>query len=200
MATTVYLIRHAKQETLPGEKIWQPGAPLAPGSEERIQQLGEILEQRDVSFTQFCCSPFTRAVQTCSELIREMGQRTAPIVEPRLAPTSIEMWEQQFKALKQSKPELFPSGKHFKVEPAQWLENCPDLCDREASRVLEGIEAIVRRVPDGSNVAVICHIPLINLVEWKLTGRSPRPALNHCEAIIFTFDDGRFVDSELLTF
>lgn len=195
MARNVYVMRHAEQQLTDGAGLWQPNAKLAPGAEKRIQVAAEYFRKRGIVFDQFWHSRLKRAEQTCLFLAQKAADTecriTKALSHSNLGPGRIETWETLYCSWRRFQP----NSENPRLRPADWLELFPDLCTREAVRMLGAISEIAQGLEDGEDALAVSHIPLINLAEWRATGirdsfyHPVRPALDYCQTICFTFDE-----------
>jgi len=191
MAKRLFLFRHAQQVVQPGAGIWQPQAPLMEGAESRIDLAAKYMVQHGVVFETCWHSSLTRSAQTALVLqIRVSGNANVRLHE-WLGPERIPEWEKLYEdwRLVQADPANPPD-----LQPADFVELFPELCKNEGQRLLFAINMIESQTKEGLSVAAVSHMPLINLAEWRATGVPPRPALDYCQALEFTFEAGQITN------
>ncbi|MBI2097426.1 MAG: histidine phosphatase family protein [Candidatus Vogelbacteria bacterium] len=197
MAKNVWLIRHAKQESLGSVRQvggWQPEAELAPESTDRIKAASEYFIERGIHFSFMAHSGLIRSRQTAQRLRDLIGGGVVPIhLFEGLGPGEIGEWEERFSKFieRQPDPENPPLLRADEIESL-----FPDLCAREGERVLGATKEIALRLEEGGSAGAVSHFPLIQLAESLVTGNPVRPNLGYCQAICFTFESEEVVGCE----
>ncbi|MEK7463616.1 MAG: histidine phosphatase family protein [Patescibacteria group bacterium] len=200
MKRSVFLIRHAEQEKdeSPGAGIWQPKAPLKPGSSQRIQVAADYFAKEGIVFHRYWHSALTRAVQTC-EILWELTTKSSPDLAPMsdnlmLGPSRIGEWEAGYERwrLAQADPAKPPL-----LDAPGFLKIMPDLIRTQALRTFQAVKTIATQLPNKQNAAAISHIPLIPLAEWCATGTTLRTHVEYCQAIEFVFEDDSVVSTKV---